>query len=199
MQVEPVRNQSALVQPKSTNPTSSNGAQKKQSPKPNWASLKNAAHKHKGKEHSLHGVSQRSKPIFKPISGVSIDLNLANPNLPVIPQTSLPIQPPQSTQPSQPNPQIASPRHPSNKEPPDLTNLPTLTYHEFARNAESFSQLPQNANVARTGVKHLSPGRCDLVAGGLQPENQALQNLAGGDVLPQGGNQTAHATGTVPQ
>lgn len=108
-------------------PSSSIVPQKNSSQKISLAPIKSTVHKHKGKD-PLHGGS-KSKPIFKPINFVSIDLNLANP----IHTTNL--TPPS---PVQINPPISLSVHRShNKKPPDPSTLPTLTYHEYARNAEN--------------------------------------------------------------
>lgn len=167
-------------------PSSSTGPQKNSSQKISLAPIKSTVHKHKGKD-PLHGGS-KSKPIFKPINSVSIDLNLANP----IHTTNL--TPPS---PVQINPPISLSVHRShNKKPPDPSTLPTLTYHEYARNAENAIQSPQDVSVTRVRDRSISPGRSYLVDGGNDTEAKALRTVSGGNGSSHSGPDTAPETGS---
>lgn len=119
---------------------------------------------------------------------MSIDLNLANPIHTTILTPHSPVQI---------NPPISLPVHRShNKKPPDATTLPTLTYHEYARNAENAIQSPQDASVVRVRDRSTLPGRSYLVDGGNDSEAKALQTVSGGNGSSHSGLETAPEIGS---
>lgn len=125
---------------------------------------------------------QNNKPTFQPTCAISIDLNPKDNPINIFTDASSSSLPEKSTSP------------PNLKIPPDITNLSTQTYHEFARNQSSNNQLPQNSMVSRSRERSCSPSRGLLVAGGNKHEDQAQGSVLGELGSVPNLNQTAQET-----
>ncbi|KAH7836912.1 hypothetical protein Vadar_007340 [Vaccinium darrowii] len=113
--------------------------------------------------------AQAAKVSFKPTDAIIIDLNPSNIPDFTLPDATTPFPTSEATTSSLPIQ--------TQKVPPDISLLPTLTYHEFARSPNHNNQLPQNEVVFRARDRSQSPSRGHLAAGGDKPEDQTLEKV----------------------
>lgn len=138
----------------------------KTKPKPTAAQKRKGAHtpsNQKSHKFQFNPLLKQFKPTYKPTSNIVIDLT-PNPS----PDTITSEAPPSSSS----SEAICSNKPSPGNVPPDISLLPTQTYHEFARSSTNKNQLPQDQNVARNTNRSASPSRGCMVDGRDQFETK---------------------------
>lgn len=113
--------------------------------------------------------NQIVQPSYKPTNTIVIDLNLST-EIPILDATiSNPSGEASSSSTNNSNP----------KDPPDISLLPTQTYHEYARNTGIKGQLPQDQVDTRIRDRSCSPNRNHMVDKGSGNEGKEQGEVPG--------------------